>query len=143
MPTYEYTCAACGHDFERFESITAKPNKLCPKCGKKKGERRISAGGGFLFKGSGFYITDYKKTAATTGDSKSGDGKPAESKPSTDTAAKGSDSKSSGSDSKSSSDSKPTGGSDSKSSGSGGDSKPSGGGDKKGGGSKGSKPKVA
>lgn len=77
MPTYEYTCAACGHDFERFESITAKPNKLCPKCNKKKAERRISAGGGFLFKGSGFYITDYKKSATAPAK----DGKPAESKP--------------------------------------------------------------
>lgn len=135
MPTYEYTCAACKHEFERFESITAKPNKLCPKCNKKKAERRISAGGGFLFKGSGFYITDYKKSGATS-DSKSGDSKPADSKPSTETAAKTSDSKSSGSESKSS------GTSENKSSG-GGDSKPSGGGggDKKG--SKGSKPKVA
>lgn len=61
MPTYEYTCAACKHDFERFESITAKPNKTCPKCNKKKAERRISGGGGFLFKGTGFYVTDYKK----------------------------------------------------------------------------------
>jgi len=82
MPTYEYTCAACGHDFERFESITARPNKLCPKCNKKKAERRISAGGGFLFKGSGFYITDYKKSAsAPAKDSKPAESKPAESCP--------------------------------------------------------------
>jgi putative FmdB family regulatory protein len=71
MPTYEYTCAACRHDFERFESIVAKPNKSCPKCQKKKAERRISVGGGFLFKGTGFYVTDYKKA---------GSAKPAESK---------------------------------------------------------------
>jgi putative FmdB family regulatory protein len=75
MPTYEYTCASCGHDFERFESITAKPDKSCPKCKKKKAERRISAGGGFLFKGSGFYITDYKKSSGAAA------AKPAESKP--------------------------------------------------------------
>lgn len=75
MPTYEYTCTACRHDFERFESITAKPNKLCPNCNKKKAERRISAGGGFLFKGSGFYITDYKKSSSAS------PAKPAESKP--------------------------------------------------------------
>lgn len=61
MPTYEYACSACGHKFERFESITAKPNSTCVKCSKKKAERQISGGGGLLFKGSGFYITDYKK----------------------------------------------------------------------------------
>jgi putative FmdB family regulatory protein len=78
MPTYEYTCTACKHDFERFESITAKPNKLCPKCHKKKAERRISAGGGFLFKGSGFYITDYKKSGSKPAENK--ENKPAETK---------------------------------------------------------------
>ena len=61
MPTYDYICEACGHKFDRFEGILAPPNKTCPKCKKKKAERRISAGGGFLFKGSGFYITDYKR----------------------------------------------------------------------------------
>jgi putative FmdB family regulatory protein len=74
MPTYEYACSACGHKFERFESITSKPNKTCMKCAKKKAERLISGGGGLLFKGTGFYITDYKKSAtgaAAAGDSKS------------------------------------------------------------------------
>ncbi len=61
MPTYEYACTACGNEFERFESITAKPNKTCPECNAKKSERKISGGGGFIFKGTGFYITDYKK----------------------------------------------------------------------------------
>lgn len=61
MPTYEYACTACGNEFERFESITAKPNNTCPKCHAKKGERKISGGGGFIFKGTGFYVTDYKK----------------------------------------------------------------------------------
>ena len=60
MPTYEYACKSCGNQFERFESITAKANKSCPKCKKKSAERQISGGGGFIFKGSGFYITDYK-----------------------------------------------------------------------------------
>ena len=73
MPTYEYACAACGNEFERFESITAAPNKTCPKCSKKKAERRISSGGGFIFKGTGFYLTDYKKST-----SNKPDGKPAE-----------------------------------------------------------------
>ncbi len=83
MPTYEYACTACGNEFERFESITAKPNNTCPKCKAKKGERKISGGGGFIFKGTGFYITDYKKGGggAKTPENKPSEGKPAESKP--------------------------------------------------------------
>ncbi|NQT22958.1 MAG: zinc ribbon domain-containing protein [Candidatus Omnitrophica bacterium] len=59
MPTYEYECQKCKHDFEAFQSITAKALTQCPKC---KGEvhRLISKGGGIIFKGSGFYHTDYK-----------------------------------------------------------------------------------
>ena len=59
MPTYEYECKACGLHFEKFQSIMARPVKTCPKCG---GEvtRLISAGSGLLFKGSGFYETDYR-----------------------------------------------------------------------------------
>lgn len=60
MPTYEYACRACGHEFESFHSITASPLKKCPKCGKSKVERKISVGGGILFKGGGFYETDYR-----------------------------------------------------------------------------------
>ncbi len=60
MPTYEYACDACGHHFEEFQSIKAKPTTVCPKCKKKKVKRLISGGAGFLFKGSGFYITDYR-----------------------------------------------------------------------------------
>ena len=67
MPTYEYICEKCGHEFEAFQSISAGPLRICPKelCGRKKWgrgrvKRRISAGGGLLFKGSGFYITDYR-----------------------------------------------------------------------------------
>ena len=59
MPTYEYVCHDCHKEFEEFQSITAPPLKTCPFCGGKV-ERKISAGGGLLFKGSGFYITDYK-----------------------------------------------------------------------------------
>ena len=66
MPTYEYICSACGHAFERFESITSKPNKDCPQCKKKKAERQISGGAGLIFKGSGFYVTDYKKKGSDT-----------------------------------------------------------------------------
>ncbi|HEX2972555.1 MAG TPA: zinc ribbon domain-containing protein [Tepidisphaeraceae bacterium] len=60
MPTYEYKCEACGAQFERFQSITAAPVKVCPTCRKPKVKRLISAGAGLIFKGSGFYITDYR-----------------------------------------------------------------------------------
>lgn len=60
MPTYEYKCEACGHQFEKFQSITADPIKQCPECGKKKVKRLIGTGAGLIFKGSGFYITDYR-----------------------------------------------------------------------------------
>lgn len=62
MPTYDYECRKCGHRFERFQSITAAPVKTCPKC-KGRVARLLSGGAGIIFKGSGFYQTDYKKTA--------------------------------------------------------------------------------
>ncbi len=60
MPTYEYICESCGHAFEAFQSISAEPIRSCPECGKTV-RRKIGAGVGLLFRGSGFYITDYKK----------------------------------------------------------------------------------
>lgn len=60
MPTYDYYCSACKHTFERFESIGDDGAKACPKCGKKKAKRRLGTGAGLIFKGSGFYVTDYK-----------------------------------------------------------------------------------
>lgn len=60
MPTYEYICDACEHELEEFQSITAKPLKKCPECGKPKLRRLIGTGAGFIFKGSGFYETDYR-----------------------------------------------------------------------------------
>ena len=60
MPTYEYRCEKCGHEFEEFQSITARPIKKCPKCGKLAVKRLISAGVGIIFRGSGFYETDYR-----------------------------------------------------------------------------------
>jgi putative FmdB family regulatory protein len=67
MPTYEYACSKCDHQFEKFQSIADQPLKTCPKelCGMKKWgkgkvKRVIGAGAGLIFKGSGFYITDYR-----------------------------------------------------------------------------------
>jgi putative FmdB family regulatory protein len=59
MPTYEYRCPA-GHEFEKFQRITEAPRARCPTCG-KAASRKISGGAGLVFKGSGFYITDYGK----------------------------------------------------------------------------------
>lgn len=88
MPTYEYKCDACGTTFEKFQSMSAAPIKKCPNCGKNKVRRLIGTGAGLIFKGSGFYITDYRsegyKSAAKSesggGETKAGDSKPAESK---------------------------------------------------------------
>src|SRR4029079_10329091 len=80
MPTYDCSCDACNHEFEVFEPITAQPQKKCPKCKKNKLRRLFGAGGGLIFKGSGFYQTDYRSDSYK---------KAAESeKPKTDTAAK-------------------------------------------------------
>ena len=67
MPTYEYRCRSCDHEWEEFQSITLAPTKKCPKCRKAKAERIISAGGGILFKGSGFYQTDYRSESYKKG----------------------------------------------------------------------------
>jgi putative FmdB family regulatory protein len=61
MPTYDYVCDGCGHAFELFQSMTDEVKKTCPKCKKKKLRRLIGTGGAIVFKGSGFYITDYGK----------------------------------------------------------------------------------
>jgi putative FmdB family regulatory protein len=60
MPTYDYLCSACGHRFEEFQSMSADALKKCPACKKAKLERQIGAGAGVIFKGSGFYQTDYR-----------------------------------------------------------------------------------
>ena len=64
MPTYDYECQACGHEFEELQSMTDKKLTKCPKCGKNKLARLIGSGSGMIFKGSGFYETDYKKKPA-------------------------------------------------------------------------------
>jgi len=63
MPTYDYECTKCGHEFEFFQKMTDKTLSECPKCGSQV-KRLIGAGSGIIFKGSGFYATDYRKTAA-------------------------------------------------------------------------------
>lgn len=62
MPTYEYLCEACRHEMEEFQSISAKPLKKCPECKKNKLKRLIGTGSGVIFKGSGFWETDYNRS---------------------------------------------------------------------------------
>src|SRR6188508_626010 len=106
MPTYDYECDACGHTFELFQSISEPVQKKCPECGKLKLRRLFGTGAAVVFKGSGFYQTDYrsdsykkgaekdKPASESKGDSKSeSKSEKSDSKPSTDSK---SDSKSSG-----------------------------------------------
>ncbi|MCH9007462.1 zinc ribbon domain-containing protein [candidate division KSB1 bacterium] len=65
MPTYEYVCGECDHHFEEFQRITAEPLETCPQCNGSV-TRLISAGNGLIFKGSGFYITDYKNNSGNS-----------------------------------------------------------------------------
>ena len=67
MPTYDYLCSACGHRFEEFQSMSAEPLRRCPQCKKAKLDRLIGAGAGVIFKGSGFYQTDYKNAGSDKG----------------------------------------------------------------------------
>ena len=102
MPTYEYKCANCSHAFEQFQSMKDKPLRKCPKCGKSALERLIGTGAAVIFKGSGFYQTDYRseaykksaeaesKPAASTDakpDGKASESKTADTKPAADKAA--------------------------------------------------------
>lgn len=66
MPTYEYVCLKCGKNFEVFQSMKDAPLTTCPHCKKGKVRRKIGGGAGLIFKGSGFYITDYKKKSGAT-----------------------------------------------------------------------------
>ena len=102
MPTYEYECDACRHRFEQFQSITADALRKCPKCGKQRLRRLIGIGGAVIFKGGGFYETDYRSEGyrkAEEAERKSGETKPETktagaksgvdaAKPKTDAAAK-------------------------------------------------------
>ncbi|HRK31847.1 MAG TPA: zinc ribbon domain-containing protein [Tepidisphaeraceae bacterium] len=93
MPTYDYKCEKCEHAFEAFQSITAAPLKKCPSCKKPKLRRLIGTGAALLFKGDGFYITDYRsekyKEAAKADSPATGDSaKPADAAPSAGAPAK-------------------------------------------------------
>ncbi len=86
MPTYEYVCTKCGHELEAFQSMKDAPLSKCPSCKKAGLKRKIGGGAGLIFKGTGFYITDYKKPGANKeaaadkpAASKSSDSKPAAS----------------------------------------------------------------
>lgn len=67
MPTYEYLCRNCGHKFENFQPITARPLRKCPACSKMKLQRLIGSGAGIIFKGNGFYQTDYRSESYKQG----------------------------------------------------------------------------
>jgi putative FmdB family regulatory protein len=93
MPTYDYECRACGHTFEKFQPITSRPIHKCPDCGQRKVRRLIGMGAGVIFKGSGFYQTDYRSASykkAAEKDKAPGTNKDAggEKKPSTSGEAK-------------------------------------------------------
>jgi len=70
MPTYEYVCNECGYRFEKFQSITATSLRKCPQCSKMKLQRLIGSGAGIIFKGSGFYQTDYRTDSYKSGEKK-------------------------------------------------------------------------
>ncbi len=67
MPTYDYVCDACDHEFELFQSITAKNKRKCPECGRLKLRRLFGTGAAIVFKGSGFYQTDYRSESYRQG----------------------------------------------------------------------------
>ncbi len=65
MPTYEYVCEECGYEFQKFQKMSEEHLKCCPECGKEKLKRKIGTGAGIIFKGSGFYCTDYAHNGAS------------------------------------------------------------------------------
>lgn len=88
MPTYDYECRSCGHEMEAFHSMSAEPLKDCPACGEPSLKRKIGTGAGLIFKGSGFYQTDYRSDSYKQGakaEKSSSDSGKSDSKPKTET----------------------------------------------------------
>lgn len=71
MPTYDYQCDTCNHAWEEFQSMSSSPTTECPSCHKPSARRLIGVGAGLIFKGSGFYTTDYRKSGARSSSSES------------------------------------------------------------------------
>ena len=97
MPTYDYECKNCQHTWEAFQSIKADPIKKCPECGKNQARRVIGPGAGIIFKGSGFYITDYRSDSykkAASADAKSSDSHKSDTSSSSESKGKSKKSKS-------------------------------------------------
>lgn len=86
MPTYEYICESCGFEFDRFQSITAGTLRKCPECKAFALRRKIGSGSGIIFRGSGFYETDYRSSSYKAGERKEADAAPTSSAGSTDSA---------------------------------------------------------
>ena len=97
MPTYDYQCQSCGYEWELFQSMNDSPVKSCPKCKKRKAKRLMGLGAGLIFKGTGFYETDYKRA----GSPKKESGSESSSSDSSSSDSKGVGKKASATDSKS------------------------------------------
>lgn len=88
MPTYDYQCDACGHEFEHFQRISEDPLKKCPECKKNKLNRLFGTGAAIVFKGSGFYETDYRSDSYKKGAKKAKDSKSEKSESKSDSSSK-------------------------------------------------------
>ena len=100
MPTYDYECEACGHHFERWQEMSARKLRTCPECGKRRLVRLVGAGAGVIFKGSGFYETDYKRKQPSSPAKSSSASSDASAKSESSSSSKGTDGASKGSKAK-------------------------------------------
>jgi putative FmdB family regulatory protein len=84
MPTYDYHCDACGHRFEAWQQISERKKRKCPKCGKPRLRRLVGAGAGLIFRGTGFYVTDYKRKGSSGSGESSSSSSPSSAPPSSE-----------------------------------------------------------